>query len=466
VRPRSSPCSTSRSRRSADRDAFHRVAIDRNFFRPPERARHLVWKPRTRSRTVLTSRAPLCASAHRFGEPLWPAPRRRFALRFLERRDTRCVGPVSAISRLRTSTRASPAPEESSACAPAIGDLVCFTAERVASVGSHVAPLRDFTGSGVVFPSRCVRTGPLAPLSPPTRSPWSSRSLRSRAGRRDRHEPARVNDANRKRSGVPSIDRGPSPRSALSDARLRTSRARGLAAAPARSRRLCTPARPFGIPQELGRRPRVPLPPGITLLSASVVARRLLQPLRHTGTLLEPSILAREWNFRPTARRHQPMPVASASPVHCHTGGLRATIRSRRFSLRRAPQLWALIGPAVDEANRGPRRSSKDGARSCDEIACALLVTPRAPGSPTRFAARSGGPRGSSLRPRPSSDAVPRRTTPSKGPGCLPTRRNPYATAGLLPRARPDRGPVTPPPWRHCSGAHAPFLPLLRMPAF
>ena len=81
----------------------------------------------------------------------------------------------------------------------------------------------------------------------------------------------------------------------------------------------------------------IPLPAGIALLSASVVARRLLQPLRRTGTPFELPILAREWSFRPAARRHQPMPVALASPVRCHTGGLRTAIRSRRLSLRRAP---------------------------------------------------------------------------------------------------------------------------------
>jgi hypothetical protein len=55
--------------------------------------------------------------------------------------------------------------------------------------GSHVAPLRDFTAAGVVFPLRRVRAVPLTPLSPPVLSPWSSRSLRSRTGRRDRLDP-------------------------------------------------------------------------------------------------------------------------------------------------------------------------------------------------------------------------------------------------------------------------------------
>jgi hypothetical protein len=184
----------------------------------------------------------------------------------------------------------------------------------------------------------------------------------------------------------------------------------------------------------------IPLPAGIALLSASVVARRLLQPLRRTGTPFELLILAREWSFRPTARRHQPMPVALASPVRCHTVGLRTAIRSRRLSLRRAP-----LARTRRITGRGVRAKAWF-ARSCDDVARALLVTPRAPGSPARFASWSGEPRGSSLRPRLPSSAAPRRATPSKEPGCLPTRRNPYASGGLLPRARLDRGPVTPPP--------------------
>jgi hypothetical protein len=134
ARPRPSPCRTLRSCRSADQDAFHRVSIDRSFPRPPCRTCHLVWK-RHATRAPFSPRDRRRVRQHAVRRASGPAPRRRFALRFLERRDARCVGPVSAISRLRTSTHASPAPEWSNACAPAIGDPVCFTAERVALVG-------------------------------------------------------------------------------------------------------------------------------------------------------------------------------------------------------------------------------------------------------------------------------------------------------------------------------------------
>jgi hypothetical protein len=66
--------------------------------------------------------------------------------------------------------------------------------------------------------------------------------------------------------------------------------------------------------------------------------------------------------------------------------------------------------------------------------------------------AKPGGLRPSPFRPRPSSDASPRRETPSRRPGCLLPREYSYATGGWLLRARPSRRPFTPPPWRHCSG--------------
>jgi hypothetical protein len=119
-----------------------------------------------------------------------------------------------------------------------------------------------------------------------------------------------------KRSGVPSIDRGSSPRNALSDARLRSSRVPRLGHRVARSRRLCTPAGPFGIPRELDRRPRAPLPAGSALLSVSAVARRFLQPFRRTGTPFELPILAREWGFR-SAARPAPTDARLRRPLRC-----------------------------------------------------------------------------------------------------------------------------------------------------
>jgi len=139
-------------------------------------------------RTVLASRPPPCASARRSESP-WAsaASSIRLAVPRASRRAMRrtsfchltstyehpCLAGFRVVERFRARHRRS--------------RLLHGRTSRFG--GSHVAPLRDFTASGVVVPSRCVRTGPLTPLSPPARSPWSSRSLRSRAGRRDRPSP-------------------------------------------------------------------------------------------------------------------------------------------------------------------------------------------------------------------------------------------------------------------------------------
>jgi hypothetical protein len=144
------------------------------------------------------------------------------------------------------------------------------------------------------------------------------------------------------------------------------------------------------------------------------------------------------------------MPVALASAVRCRTGSLRAAICTRRLAPSRST--------CVDEAGHGPEHSSKGYARSW-KIARALLVGPRAPGSPARLTPRPGRPGDSAHRPRLFLDDTSRKVTPSRESRCLLSRQNPYASEGLLPRARPDRCPVTRPPWRRCSGADMPFLP-------
>jgi len=152
------------------------------------------------------------------------------------------------------------------------------------------------------------------------------------------------------------------------------------------------------------------------------------------------------------------MPVALAR--RCVAASMACEPRSVHSDLR------APCSTCVDGTDCGPRRSSKGDRAFLDEFARALLVTPRAPGSPARLGRRPGGPRPSSVRPRSPSDASPRRETPSKKPGCLLSYRNPYVTGGWLLRARLDRGPFTPPPWRHCSGTVAPFSPpRVRLPS-
>jgi hypothetical protein len=145
------------------------------------------------------------------------------------------------------------------------------------------------------------------------------------------------------------------------------------------------PASPFGISRELGRRPRGPVASGDhaslglgrrspTSATVSTYGHALRAADPRTRVELSP-------RCSPGTNRCQ---VASVSPVRCRTGDLRAATRSRRLSLRRAP-----LARTRRITGRGARAKAWF-ARSCDDAARALLVTPRAPGSPARFASRSG----------------------------------------------------------------------------
>jgi hypothetical protein len=151
------------------------------------------------------------------------------------------------------------------------------------------------------------------------------------------------------------------------------------------------------------------------------------------------------------------MPVALALPPRCRVGDRRAAHCTPRLS----HGAFHLRGRG---SLRGPKRSREDEARALDDVARVLLVTLRAPGSPARFPPGSGKPGDGSGRPRPFLDATSRKVAPSRGSRCLLPRRNPYASGGLLLRARLDRASVTWPPWRLCSGGRAPFFSPSRRP--
>jgi hypothetical protein len=253
---------------------------------------------------------------------------------------------------------------------------------------------------------------------------------------------------------MPSIEQEPLPRNALSSVRLRSSPVSRLGHRDSGSRRLFTPGRPLRSSRELGPRPRAPLPTGVTLLWTSAPLADFCNLKQRAGTPNERSILAREWSFRSATRRHQPMPVALARDTLPHRGPASLDLHAPACA-RRVPLAWT--GQMEGRSVRG-----KASRALLDDVARALLVAPRAPGSPVRLVMRSGGPRHSSPRPRFPFDASPRRATPSKEPGCLLPRRNPYASGGWLLRARLDRGLVTPPPERHCSETRAPLLPALQ----
>jgi len=117
-------------------------------------------------------------------------------LRLLKPHDTRCVGPTSAFS--RTSLRA-PAPRgfpmrrECLRTLARFGEIACITTVRFASVGR--TSCWDHRGGRSLFPSRCVRTEPLASLSRPScLCPRSRVCTRMRVAKTAAKH-ARVNDA-------------------------------------------------------------------------------------------------------------------------------------------------------------------------------------------------------------------------------------------------------------------------------
>ncbi len=168
---------------------------------------------------------------------------------------------------------------------------------------------------------------------------------------------ARVNDANRKRSRVPSIDRGPSPRNALSDARLRTSRDPRLGRRVSRSRRLCTPVGPFGIPRELGRRPRHPV--ASRDYASLDLGRR--SPTSATVTTYGHTLRAAD-----PRTRVELSPRCSPAPTDAGCVGLSGALPHRGPASRNplAPAFTPTRSACADEANHGSRRSSKGVVRA------------------------------------------------------------------------------------------------------
>jgi hypothetical protein len=280
-------------------------------------------------------------------------------LRLTGRRNARYVGPTSAISLLRTSTRASWVLLASSARAPAQWRRsTVFTTVRFASAGCTDLRSAGLTATGVFFPSPCVHALPLTPLSPLPGDTCRSRVHLTSESRQDRLQTARVNERPERRPGMPSIVRKPLPRNALSDTRLGPTPAPWFCHHGTGCRRLCYPLEPLRAPLSLGPRPRAPLP----------LKARFSEPRRRSPTS------ATDFDARTRRRAVDPRTRARFSPrylpttaprsddgcvgfmVRCRTRSLRAAICTRQLSLARST--------CVDEAVHGPGHSRKANARS------------------------------------------------------------------------------------------------------
>jgi hypothetical protein len=351
---------------------------------------------------------------------------------------------------LRTGTRASLALDASCACAPARSKTSPVSRQCDSLRWAARSPWIRHGGLVVPVVTRANRPSG-APVASPSRVIPLARGA-TRRSRRDRRHPARVNDAGcfDDPGHLPSDEllRPATPSRAPGSGLPRT---RGLATAVSGCRHLFTSLwiladttdgqAPVHVPR-CQRESRFSGPRHRSPTSATCFCDARAHPtsLRssHASGAFAPLLAGTN-----RCRLRWP-PRCIAAPRACEP-------RPARLGFHRCvPLAWTrqIVGRSA---------RAKASRALFDDVARALLVALRAPGSPVRLASRFGEPRGASPRPRSHSDAAPRRATPSKGSGCLLPRRNPYASGGWLLRARLDRGPVTPPPWRHCSGARTPF---------
>jgi hypothetical protein len=340
---------------SNDRDAFRRVTTDR--VAPTVQTASAFWfECAAQSRAPFSPRSRRLVHQHVVRSAPGPASRRRFALRLLVRHDARCVGPTSAFSRLRTSTRASPVPDASCAFAPAPrGDRLSHVS-AIRFGGPHV--LRGFIAAGLLFPSRCVRAEPLVFLSPPPRPSRRSRGVLGRGSRRDRSQPARVNDAGRRYDpGHLPSDKDLRPATLSRAPGSGLSRSRGLATAAPVLDTFSPAAHPCGWRGRPGPRPRAPLPTGVTLLWASASLAdfcNLFCDARAHPTSLRSSHASGA--FAPLlagtnrCRLRWP-PRCVAAPGACEPRPARDGLRTPRST-------------RVDGAGHGPKRSSEGEPRA------------------------------------------------------------------------------------------------------
>jgi hypothetical protein len=189
---------------------------------------------------------------------------------------------------------------------------------------------------------------------------------------------------------VPSVEREPSPRDALFERPAwALYRHRGVATAMPDVDDLCSTV-PFRI-RSSSTLVHAPVASGARFSGSRRRSPTSATVKRRAGTPYEPSILAREWDCRPAARRHQPMPVASVPRCVTASRTREPRSRTRRLAHTAFPKFRPRSGCAgdvpscVDERqDRGPRRS-REGRSTLWTTSCVpSSLAPRAPVSPAR----------------------------------------------------------------------------------
>jgi hypothetical protein len=171
-------------------------------------------------------------------------------------------------------------------------------------------------------------------------------------------------------------------------------------------------------------------PPGafrIRVGRAPVHAARCQRDSRFSGPRRRSPTSATETTRGHTLRAFDPRtrvrlsPRCSPAPTDAGCVGLAMRCRIRKPAshdlhatacARRVPLAWT--GQIADRSAR-----VKASCALLDDVARALLVAPRAPGSPARVGARDGSPLVFSRQPRSTSDTTPRRAIPLGRSRCL-----------------------------------------------
>jgi hypothetical protein len=157
--------------------------------------------------------------------------------------------------------------------------------------------------------------------------------------------------------------------------------------------------------------------------------------------------------FGSAARRHQPMPVASAAALRRRIAGPASHGLHATAFARRVPLAWTWQTAGRSARAKAYARGSGESCACPPRDASGTRVAGRQRASGPWRSRRSCAP--AEIHPR-TAPRERRRRRRDRGAFC---RDETLTREGWFLRARLDRGPVTPPPQRHCSRARAPFGP-------
>jgi hypothetical protein len=309
-----------------------------------------------------------------------PAPRSRFALRLVVVVCARCVGPTSAVSRLRTSTRASSVPGRSRAELVRTGVSAVFTSARCASAGPTLLVGVSRRGAFSSLRRACEPASG-TPVASLTWCMLARAGMRRRESRRGRHSRARVNGARGKDGpGCLPFSKDPCPAAFSRTPGSGLPRGRDLAAAPSLVDAF-SPSPVLSGWHGPGPRPRAPCQRGSRL---SEPRRRL--PISATASMRGHTRRA----FDPRTRaglslRFSPAPTDAGCVglrLRCRMRSPRATVHRATAFARRAPLAWMVRIVGWNTGVKARRARCSERRRACPTRPCSTHPGRRCDSSP------------------------------------------------------------------------------------